>query len=258
MKKFISYAAAGAAMMMAVSCATTKKMDVSELSGRWEITAVNGKPVASSALESQPFLGFDVTEGKIFGNAGCNRITSGFSSAGGAGHITFDKVASTRMMCPDMTVEQNVLQALDKVVGYKSTGAGEVALTGENGSTLISLKVIKPEIDAAGLGGTWLIRTLGGKELTPTPEASYTVTFDAANRTFSCSTGCNTLGGSFSADYSDFRFDLSTSTMMMCPDTSVEDTLKELLPSVTRYGRISGGGIGFYSDSDTLVMTLVR
>ena len=104
-------------MMMAVSCATTKKMDVSELSGRWEITAVNGKPVASSALESQPFLGFDVTEGKIFGNAGCNRITSGFSSAGGAGHITFDKVASTRMMCPDMTVEQNVLQALDKVVG---------------------------------------------------------------------------------------------------------------------------------------------
>ena len=75
-------------MMMAVSCATTKKMDVSELSGRWEITAVNGKPVASSALESQPFLGFDVTEGKIFGNAGCNRITGGFSSVGGAGHIT--------------------------------------------------------------------------------------------------------------------------------------------------------------------------
>lgn len=259
MKKFISYAAAGAAVMvMAASCASTKKMNVSELSGRWEITAVNGKPVASSALESQPYLGFDVKEESISGNAGCNRIMGRFSTVGGDGHIKFDKVATTRMMCPDMTVEQSVLQALDKVVGYKAAGTGMVALTGENGSTLISLKEIKSDIEAADLNGTWLIRTLGGKELTPTPEASYTVTFDPANRTFSCSTGCNTLGGSFSADYSDFGFDLSTSTMMMCPDTSVEDTLKELLPSVTRYGRISDGGIGFYSDSDTPVMTLVR
>ena len=74
-------------MMMAVSCATTKKMDVSELSGRWEITAVHRKAVPSSDLGAQPVLGFDVKEGENFGNGGCHRITGRGASVGWGGAL---------------------------------------------------------------------------------------------------------------------------------------------------------------------------
>lgn len=121
-----------------------------------------------------------------------------------------------------------------------------------------SLKKVKADITSADLNGTWRIQSLADKELTPDADTAYTVTFNAKDNTFSCATGCNVLGGSFSTDYTDFKFDLSTSTMMMCPDTSLEDGLKEVLPTVTSYGRLAGGGIGFYSDTNDLVLILVK
>ena len=259
MKKTISSAAAGMALLaLAASCSATQNMNISELSGRWEITAVEGKAVEMTVPDAEiPYLGFDTATGRLTGNAGCNSIKGAFVAGNGDGKITFDKIASTRMMCPDMNVEQSVLQALDKVTGYKKTGAGNVVLTGDNGTPLVSLRKVEDGAVSGSLEGTWLIKTLDGKDLVPTPEASYTVKFDAGNHTFSCATGCNILGGAFSADKSKFKFDLSTSTMMMCPDMSVEDTLKRILPTVTGYGPVDGG-IGFYSGTDRPVMVIVR
>ena len=41
------------------------------------------------------------------------------------GTIDLGALASTRMACPDMTVENNVLSALNKVKKYKKLGKGK-------------------------------------------------------------------------------------------------------------------------------------
>lgn len=259
MRRIITTVAVGAALMaLMASCNTTKSMSVSELGGRWEITSVNGNAVEMTAPDAEiPFLGFDTASGRVSGNAGCNSIMGGFTAVPSEGKISFDKIASTRMMCPDMTFEQSVLQALDKVTGYKNEGSGRMVLLGADGKGLISLSKVNTEVSGGELQGTWLIRTLDGKVLSPTPEATYSVTFDAGKRTFSCATGCNILGGTFASDKSGFKFDLSTSTMMMCPDMSVEDTLKKVLPTVTNYGR-TPDGIGFYAGNGDLILEIVK
>lgn len=259
MRRIITTVTLGAALMaLMASCNTTKNMTATELGGRWEITAVNGKTVEMTAPDAGiPFIGFDTATGRISGNAGCNSIMGGFTAVPAEGKISFDKIASTRMMCPDMSFEQSLLQALDKVTGFKNEGSGKMVLLGADGSGLISLRKENTEVAAGELQGTWLIRTLDGKELSPTPEATYSVTFDAAKRSFSCATGCNTLGGTYSAEKSAFKFDLSTSTMMMCPDMTVEDTLKKVLPTVKSYGR-AGGAIAFYAADGHPVMIIVK
>lgn len=259
MKQSWIIAAAAAIAVAGSSCSSTKSMNLDELSGRWEITDVNGSKVTMSAPDAEmPYLGFDVVNGRLSGNAGCNSIMGSFPTSDPAGKISFGDVATTRMMCPDMEVEQNVVQALGNVAGYKSEGADKVALVSADGAQLLSLKKIKADITAADLNGTWRIQSLADKELTPDADTDYSVTFNSKDNTFSCATGCNVLGGAFSTDYTDFKFDLSTSTMMMCPDTSVEDALKAVLPTITSYGRLAGGGIGFYSDTNDLVLILVK
>ena len=202
-KNWIIAASAAALAVVGSSCSSTKSMNLDELSGRWEVTGVNGKEVKMSAPDAQlPYLGFDVVNGRLSGNAGCNSIMGSFPTTEAAGKISFGDVATTRMMCPDMEVEQSVVQALGNVAGYKGEGTDKVALVNAEGSLLLSLKKVKADITSADLNGTWRIQTLAGKELTP-PDAdtAYTVTFDAKEGTFSCSTGCNVLGGAFSTDY---------------------------------------------------------
>lgn len=259
MKQYWIIAASAAIAIAATSCSSTKSMNLDELSGRWEVTDVNGSQVKMTAPDAEkPYLGFDVVNGRLSGNAGCNSLMGSFPTTEPAGKISFSDVATTRMMCPDMEVEQNLVQALGNVAGYKSEGTDKVALVGADGAQLLSLKKIKANISAADLNGTWRIQELAGKQLTPDADTAYTITFDAKESSFSCATGCNVLGGSFITDYTDFKFDLSTSTMMMCPDTSVEDTLKQVLPTVASYGRLAGGGIGFYSDVNDLVLILEK
>lgn len=48
------------------------------------------------------------------------------------------------------------------------------------------------------------------------------------------------------------------STMMACPDMEVESRVLKALNSAQSFGKLSGGGVGFYDANDNLVMVLVR
>ena len=48
------------------------------------------------------------------------------------------------------------------------------------------------------------------------------------------------------------------STMMACPDMEVESRVLKALNSAQSFGKLSGGGMGFYDANDNLVMVLVR
>ena len=126
-----------AGSMIMMSCGSAKKTtSVADLAGEWEIVEVNDKPVPA---EETPFLGFNVNEGQLYGNTGCNSLMATIQLSEGAGDLSFDAVGSTKRMCADMATEDAILQALGAVKGFTLEG-GKLMLNNADGKELMELK----------------------------------------------------------------------------------------------------------------------
>lgn len=126
-----------AGSLMMTSCGSVKKTAaVADLAGEWEIVEVDNKPISA---EETPFLGFNVKEGQLYGNTGCNSVMASFSTDEGSSNLSFDAVGSTKRMCADMTTEDAILQALGAVKGFTLEG-GKLMLNNADGKELMELK----------------------------------------------------------------------------------------------------------------------
>ena len=84
---------------------------------KWTLIEING--VALSSMNPQPtveaFITFNSKENRVHGSSGCNNFTGMYKLEGSS--LTFSGVASTRKMCIDMTIEDQmnkIFQAVDK------------------------------------------------------------------------------------------------------------------------------------------------
>lgn len=92
--------------------------DLSLLEGRWRIASVRGKSVNQN--ERTPYLEFDVKQSRVFGNAGCNRLNGALVLDEKDKHsLLFRGVATTRMACDQMELENEVLKAVNEVDNFK-------------------------------------------------------------------------------------------------------------------------------------------
>ena len=135
---------------------------LSELEGEWDIVKVYGDTL-STDLEVRPGVKFDIADGRISGNSGCNRITGELRSDVGlpsrhfgnscnritgelrsdetvGNSISFHSVAATRMMCPDMETEKNILSALNNVRTYGILENGNLVFFTAGGAVVLELK----------------------------------------------------------------------------------------------------------------------
>lgn len=123
------------------SCASTRNaVSITSLDGEWNIIEINESAVVPAPNQDFPFIGFDTREGRVYGNAGCNRMTGSFDVHAKAGRIDLSEMGSTRMACPDMSVEDKVLAALAKVKKYKKLEEGYMALCGSSKRAVVVLK----------------------------------------------------------------------------------------------------------------------
>ena len=88
---------------------------------KWKLTEING--VALSTMNPQPaieaFIFFQINGNKVYGVSGCNNFTGIYSAKGGA--LKFSGVASTRKMCIDMTIENQMNKLFQEVDSYAIT-----------------------------------------------------------------------------------------------------------------------------------------
>lgn len=135
MKKTILMMAT-AAMIALSSCGSKKEMtDVKTLAGSWVVVELNGNSIKST--EEAPFLNLDFQEDRMSGKAGCNNIFGSIQLSDSlASLISFPQVATTMMACPDMNIETEFLQALDKVRSVEKMQEGKVAFLNAEGQTL--------------------------------------------------------------------------------------------------------------------------
>lgn len=145
MKKYLSLGLALLGIGLFSSCKSQNELiaTFSDLDGKWNIVELNGQPVAAS--ETAPFVEFDVARRTLSGNAGCNRMMGQVDySEARQNIIKFPQVSTTRMACPDMKGEQDVLQALNKVVRFAAEGdmkpITKVALFGTDNAKLMVIE----------------------------------------------------------------------------------------------------------------------
>lgn len=101
------------------SCVTktvnSKKQNADLLEVRWNLVELYGKPFDSTEYGNVYFvLNGDST---LFGFAGCNRFMGKAKVT--PSEIIFGDLASTRMYCPIMHVENNLMKLISGVVKYQ-------------------------------------------------------------------------------------------------------------------------------------------
>ena len=260
-KVFVSLCMAATLWGMS-SCASTKNtFSLSSLGGEWNIIEINGSAVVPAPGQEFPFIGFDTKEGRVYGNSGCNRLMGSFDVNAKPGHIELGALGSTRMMCPDMTVEKNVLAALGQVKRYKALGKENMALCGASNRPVIVLQKKEAAVKLSDLNGRWMISEAGGEAIPSGMEKQPAIEFDIAEKRMHGNAGCNIINGSFEVDDANptsISFKRVISTMMACPDLEVEGKVLKALNSVRSFGKLAGGGMGFYDADNNLVMVLVK
>ena len=221
-KVFVSICVAGAALAMSSCRSVEKAVPVSSINGEWNIIEVNGSKVAPGESRTLPFIAFDTATGRVSGNSGCNRMMGTFDVNAKPGSLELGAMASTRMMCPDMTTEKNVLSALAQVKGYKKAGKEKMYLCNASNRPVVVLE--KKE-------------AIHGNA------------------------GCNLINGGFETSTSNAKsisFPGVASTMMACPDMETEGKILKALNEVKSFDVLAGGGIGLYDANNALVIVLEK
>lgn len=253
MKKNLISAAAFAAVLLSSCGTTTKSVDIT---GEWNVVSVEGKQVTGN-----PYIGFDTENGRLYGNAGCNRIMGGFEiDSVNPGHIGLTNVASTRMMCPDMETEQKVLDALNEVTGFKSSATG-VELTDKDGKVLISLeKREAPAVSVNDINGEWKIYKVEGAAVEVADKTPF-LSFNVAENAVHGNGGCNIINGSFSQEEgnpSSLKFGHMISTMMAGLGMETERKVLTAMNKVASFVLNEDGTLSLMDAENNEVLLLVK
>ncbi len=107
--------------------------DSAQLVGReWYIEDIAGKGVIDNSPANLLFM----PDGRLAGNAGCNRLIASYTQDGDA--LAIDQAGTTMMACPEalMNQERSLLDFLSMVESYSMDETGALVLTTSNGATI--------------------------------------------------------------------------------------------------------------------------
>lgn len=102
------------------------------IEGTWRIEALSGRPVARGTAPTVTFR-----EGRISGNASCNRFNGSFDFA--RGRLTAGPLATTRMACAERVKnvqESTILGLFEERLTVSRNRAGKLVLTNARGRTM--------------------------------------------------------------------------------------------------------------------------
>ena len=115
-----------------VSC--NSKSSVEKLMSKdWEVIQIKDSKDFSKA----PTITFNSEENTVNGNAGCNNYFGDFTAS--ENKISFAKMGSTKMMCPEIATEELFLGVIEDITEFKFEGDNLLLLSAD-GSTVMTLK----------------------------------------------------------------------------------------------------------------------
>ena len=106
------------------------------LAGDWTVVTIDGEPPIDG---TEPSLSFG-DDGRISGNASCNRFFGGFTLTGEG--LSFGEMGAAMMMCDDpvMAQERAMLDILQGTIGFAIAEDGGLTLSGADGRTIAAAR----------------------------------------------------------------------------------------------------------------------
>lgn len=252
----------GATVLALTSCRSAKEVTtVSVINGEWNIVEINGSAVVPTPGKEYPSIGFDSTTGKIYGSSGCNRIMGTFDVTAKPGTISLDQLATTKMFCPDMTIEQNVLNVFKNVKGYRKLNNDRIALTNALNRPIVILGSKTNVSGLSALEGEWKIAEVRGEAIPSDLEKKPFLNFDTAKKSIHGNAGCNLINGGFTtnaAKANAIAFPAVAATMMACPDMTIERKVMNALNEVKSFNIITEKSAGLYAEDGTMLLLLLK
>ena len=113
--------------------------DFDFLNGAWHVTEIDGMPIDDDNMQ----LVFDIDERKVHGNTGCNILNGSLETdLETANTLSFQRIVTTRMACPDASNETSLLVALEEVEYLKPIEKNKVALLNNRRKIVLQLSRI--------------------------------------------------------------------------------------------------------------------
>lgn len=250
------YVAVAAAVLSLAACRSSKDaVSVNDLDGEWNVVEIQGQAVQA---ESQPFIGFDAQDGRVYGYTGCNRLM-GALTLSKPNKIELGQMASTLMACPDMETERLMLNALASVKSLKCSGK-TLVLYGADKEPVMLLQKRFEVVPLSSLNGEWKVVAVNGTAL-PAMENIPAFSLDMTTHRIGGNSGCNRLSGEIRHDAAvenSISFANVASTRMACPDMDTENQVLSALNQVCAYGMLANGHLALMAEGSTVVLELER
>lgn len=108
-------------ILLISACNSDNQAKNSTLEGvDWALSELNGQiPDFEQDDSNRPFIHFDHTEERVFGSTSCNRFSGNYEIDKESMALSFHQLASTKMACPDMSIENEYVAMLEDVSSFK-------------------------------------------------------------------------------------------------------------------------------------------
>lgn len=234
---------------------TSQEISKGILKGDWAIETVNEKNVIG---EKAPYIKFVPSEGKIYGNNGCNVINANYQYDAENKTLTFSYLACTMMLChKDGITDIEINQALDATRYYSwELNGDDYYLTFYNEQHTPVMTLMHQNFQF--LNGTWSVKEISG-ETVNVPKMKLVI--DVEEGKLHGNTGCNVINGSLEINMesaNSISFQGITKTLMICPDENYETPLLVALEEAMKAKPLKGGKVELLDGHNTCVLVLER
>lgn len=225
------------------------------ISGDWAIETVLGKKAVG---ETAPFIKFVPSEGRIYGNNGCNVINAQYEENTVEKTLTFSNLLSTMMLCADSSItDSEIGQALGSTTSYALNASQpdqQLTLYNAAGDVVMTLM----HRDFHFLDGTWSVVAIDGEKV---DIDGMKIALDVEEKYMHGNTGCNIINGELETDMetaNSISFSKIAMTRMACPDSGWETRMTMALEEAVTAKQINDDEIEFIGSNGQQVMLLKR
>lgn len=227
------------------------------IKGDWAIEQVGN--TSTENCEEMPYLKFDITQHRVYGNNGCNYISGDYEYAPADSTIRFTNFLSTMRECPEVGITDAEINAALDAVRYYSwelRDESQFYLYLENEQHQVLLTLMHQNFDF--LNGTWLVKAIDDQAVN-IPDLRFVI--DVAENKIHGNTGCNTLNGKLVSEMdapNSISFQALTITDRVCPDMEFENDLIVALEDAATAKPISADKVLLINNHGTVVLELER
>lgn len=234
---------------------TSQQISQGVVKGDWAIETVNGK---NAVGEKAPYLKFDPTTGKVYGNNGCNVINAGYNYNPQDSTISFNNLLSTMMLChKEGITDYEINMALDATRYYSwELNGDDYYLTFYNQEREPVMGLMHQNFQF--LDGTWAVKEISGEKVN-VPKMKLVI--DVEEGKLHGNTGCNVLNGTLEVNMdsaNSISFQGIAKTLMLCPDENYETQLLMALEEAMKAKPLKGGKVEFLDSQGRTVLILER